>query len=108
MDVVFFIVYGCPRMQDKDTEPDEDICVKVNLYMSDYAEAALAAGSTLPATASRAAAGVNNSSAVDNAELLRIMQGALGSQGLQDPEGELRLIFTHHFILSYCFMMTHD
>eukprot|EP00571_Detonula_confervacea_P016957 CAMPEP_0172302744 /NCGR_PEP_ID=MMETSP1058-20130122/4404_1 /TAXON_ID=83371 /ORGANISM="Detonula confervacea, Strain CCMP 353" /LENGTH=443 /DNA_ID=CAMNT_0013013337 /DNA_START=45 /DNA_END=1376 /DNA_ORIENTATION=+ len=77
-------------MQDKDTEPDEDICVKVNLYMSDCAEAASAAGATSDAssaaTTDATAAGTNNN-AMDNAELLRIMQGALGSQSLHDAEG---------------------
>eukprot|EP00579_Thalassiosira_antarctica_P002172 CAMPEP_0201865540 /NCGR_PEP_ID=MMETSP0902-20130614/384_1 /ASSEMBLY_ACC=CAM_ASM_000551 /TAXON_ID=420261 /ORGANISM="Thalassiosira antarctica, Strain CCMP982" /LENGTH=452 /DNA_ID=CAMNT_0048390305 /DNA_START=65 /DNA_END=1423 /DNA_ORIENTATION=+ len=67
-------------MQDKDVEPDEDICVKVNLYMSDYSEAVSAAGiatSTTAGGATTAGAG-----GMDNAELLRIMQGALGgSQG---------------------------
>jgi hypothetical protein len=63
-------------MQDKDDKPDEDVCVDFNLYMSDYSEAALAAGTSAP---------TNNENEVadDNAELLRIMQGALGSQGTQ-------------------------
>lgn len=74
-------------MQDKDTEPDEDICVKVNLYMSDSTEAASAAGATSDAsstaTTDATAAGAGSNSAMDNAELLRIMQGALGG----DAEG---------------------
>eukprot|EP00581_Thalassiosira_minuscula_P016346 CAMPEP_0183712120 /NCGR_PEP_ID=MMETSP0737-20130205/7354_1 /TAXON_ID=385413 /ORGANISM="Thalassiosira miniscula, Strain CCMP1093" /LENGTH=525 /DNA_ID=CAMNT_0025940699 /DNA_START=119 /DNA_END=1696 /DNA_ORIENTATION=- len=81
-------------MQDKDTAPDEDLCVKVNLYMSDPSEAALAAGgtttaaeSTGTATATTTAAagtgtgGGGGAGGMDNAELLRIMQGALSSQG---------------------------
>ena len=75
-------------MQDKDTDPDEDLCVKVNLYMSDYSEAATAAGAANPdaaassggdSAATTAGAGLSGSG-MDNAELLRLMQGALGSQ----------------------------
>lgn len=62
-------------MQDKDNQPDEDNCVKVNLYLSDRSEAALAAGTSAPVNS-------DNEAADENAELLRIMQGALGSQGL--------------------------
>jgi hypothetical protein len=67
-------------MQDKDDQRDEDNCVNFNLYMSDYAEAAIAAG---------ASASTNNDNDVadENAELLRIMQGALGSQGIGNSEG---------------------
>ena len=67
-------------MQDKENQPDEDNCVNFNLYMSDYSEAAKAAGTSEP---------TNNDNEVgdDNAELLRIMQGALGSQGLGNSEG---------------------
>jgi len=69
-------------MQDKNITPDEDLCVKVNLYMSDYSEAASAAGAATPSTAAAsgnaAAAGAGG---MDNAELLRIMQGALGPEG---------------------------
>eukprot|EP00578_Thalassiosira_sp_NH16_P014887 CAMPEP_0181107008 /NCGR_PEP_ID=MMETSP1071-20121207/16839_1 /TAXON_ID=35127 /ORGANISM="Thalassiosira sp., Strain NH16" /LENGTH=244 /DNA_ID=CAMNT_0023190459 /DNA_START=76 /DNA_END=807 /DNA_ORIENTATION=- len=73
-------------MQDKDAEPDEDLCVKVNLYMTDRTEAASAAGASTAAAAEPAPSSSSSSSAVpaggmDNAELLRIMQGALGSQG---------------------------
>jgi hypothetical protein len=59
-------------MQDKDDQPDEDNCVNFNLYMSDYSEAALAAGTSAP---------TNNENEVadDNAELLRIMQVTLVS-----------------------------
>jgi len=67
-------------MQDKDDQPDEDNCVNFNLYMSDYSEAALAAGTSAPANN-------ENEVADDNAELLRIMQGALGSQGMGNSEG---------------------
>ena len=67
-------------MQDKETEADEDNCVNFNLYMSDNAEAARAAGASAPAS--------NEAEATDdNAELLRIMQGALGSQGMGNSEG---------------------
>mmetsp|Transcript_3677 Transcript_3677/g.7490 ORF Transcript_3677/g.7490 Transcript_3677/m.7490 type:complete len:446 (-) Transcript_3677:1092-2429(-) len=78
-------------MQDKDSEPDEDLCVKVNLYMSDAAEAALAAGVPAPSSSNIETAGsdaaADSSESMDNAELIRIMQGALGSQGLRDGEG---------------------
>ncbi|KAL7527635.1 hypothetical protein ACHAXR_002055 [Thalassiosira sp. AJA248-18] len=75
-------------MQDKDAEPDEDVCVKVNLYMGDYSEAASAAGIATDANAASSAAGATAAATaaagggggMDNAELLRIMQGALGSQ----------------------------
>lgn len=69
------------RMQDKEDQADEDNCVKLNLYMGDYAEAALAAGASAPSNNENEAAGD------ENAELLRIMQGALGSQGLGGSEG---------------------
>ena len=80
-------------MQDKDTEPDEENCVKVNLYMTDYAEAAIAAGAPAASTSSGAAGSdpAANAAAMDNAELLRIMQGALGSQGLSNAEGGRRV-----------------
>ena len=72
-------------MQDKDVEPDEDLCVKVNLYLSDTSEAASAAGaSTDDDTGVEVAAdGVagTGGNGMDNAELLRIMQGALGQEG---------------------------
>ena len=70
-------------MQDKDVEPDEDLCVKVNLYLSDSSEAASAAGaSTTDGGASDGddAAGTGGNNGMDNAELLRIMQGALGQE----------------------------
>jgi hypothetical protein len=70
-------------MQDRNEELDEELCVKVNLYCSDYAEAASAAGAEAPTSAvsgggGDASAEANNG--MDNAELLRIM-GAFGSQG---------------------------
>ena len=70
------------RMQDKDVEPDEDLCVKVNLYLSDSSEAASAAGaSTTDGGASDGDdAGTGGNNGMDNAELLRIMQGALGQE----------------------------
>ncbi|KAL7549837.1 hypothetical protein ACHAWF_013099 [Thalassiosira exigua] len=85
-----FALFLLFRMQDKDVAPDEDVCVKVNLYMSDYSEAAAAA-----AAASGAAAAPSDgaeplrlrpgdAAGMDNAELLRIMQGALGSQNRAD------------------------
>ena len=69
-------------MQDKDVEPDEDLCVKVNLYLSDSSEAASAAGaSTTDDGASDGDdAGTGGNNGMDNAELLRIMQGALGQE----------------------------
>ena len=67
-------------MQDKNTEPDEELCVKVNLYLSDVASAATEAGNTSSADGgSGAAAQPAAADGMDNAELLRIMQGALGS-----------------------------
>jgi len=68
-------------MQDKENQPDEDNCVNFNLYMSDYSEAARAAGTSAPTNNNE------NEVADNNAELLRIMQGALGSQGVNNSEG---------------------
>ena len=71
-------------MQDKNTEPDEELCVKVNLYLSDVASAATEAGSSSAADGSSgAAAPAAGGDGMDNAELLRIMQGALGSGGAE-------------------------
>ena len=68
-------------MQDKDVEPDEDLCVKVNLYLSDSSEAASAAGaSTTDGGASDGDDAGTGNNGMDNAELLRIMQGALGQE----------------------------
>jgi len=69
-------------MQDKNTEPDEELCVKVNLYLSDVASAATEAGSS-SADGSSAAGQPAAADGMDNAELLRIMQGALGSGGAE-------------------------
>lgn len=77
------------RMQDKDAEKDEELCVKVNLYIGDMSEAASAAGIALPdpldaiASASSSSGGGNNDDdyGMDSAELLRMMQGALGTRG---------------------------
>ena len=44
-------------MQDEDTDPDEDLCVKVNLYMRDYSEAATAAGAANPDAAASSGGG---------------------------------------------------
>jgi hypothetical protein len=77
-------------MQDKDDELDEANCISVNLYLSDFSEAANAASSGSTTTSPTAAAvptstllapGARTVDALDNAELLRIMQGALGNNG---------------------------
>ena len=74
-------------MQDKETELDESNCSSVNLYLSDFTEASLAAiaatgGSPTTATAAEGGGGTRSAiDAMDNAELLRIMQGALGNNG---------------------------
>jgi hypothetical protein len=76
-------------MQDKDAEKDEELCVKVNLYIGDMSEAASAAGIALPdpldsiPSASSSSSGGNNDDdyGMDSAELLRMMQGALGTRG---------------------------
>merc|ERR1711966_548253 len=65
-------------MQDKNTEPDDDTCAKVNLYMTDYSAAAEAAGTAATGTGA----------GMDNGELLRIMQGALGGAGGGAPEAD--------------------
>ena len=64
-------------MQDKDPEPDDDLCVKVNLYLADPSAAASAASSSAGETAADAPAAPTNdnaSGAMDQAELLRLMQ----------------------------------
>ena len=71
-------------MQDRDASGDEDICVKVNLYLSDAEEAKKAAGFE-GEEGSAAAAGTgggdaNEEGGMDNDQLLRIMQGALGGE----------------------------
>ena len=70
-------------MQDKNTEPDEELCVKVNLYLSDVASAATEAGSSTSTSDGSGAAPAAGGDGMDNAELLRIMQGALGSGGAE-------------------------
>lgn len=82
---MFILTSKQHRMQDKNAEPDEELCVKVNLYMSDNSEAASAAGTTGSTTAADSSEGASGATAggangMDNAELLRMMQGALGSQ----------------------------
>eukprot|EP00956_Cyclotella_meneghiniana_P013768 scaffold20181_cov62-Cyclotella_meneghiniana.AAC.1 len=74
-------------MQDRNEEEDEDICVKFNLYLSDAEEANKAAGITNAAVSGGGNAdnntsenAANNSGAMDNDQLLRIMQGALGGE----------------------------
>lgn len=69
------------RMQDRDAEPDEDICVKVNLYLSDSSEAASAAGISSTSGSTAAPSDGADTNGMNNDELLRIMQGALGSEG---------------------------
>ncbi|KAL7479325.1 hypothetical protein ACHAW6_005060 [Cyclotella cf. meneghiniana] len=71
-------------MQDRDPEPDEDLCVKVNLYLSDSTEAATAAGVAPPVSAAPAAPSSSanaSTDGMDSERLLSIMQGALGSEG---------------------------
>ena len=86
-------------MQDRSDEMDEDICVKFNLYLSDVDEAKKAAGVTVTgANASGSGDGVNassgdaadndNNGAMDNDQLLRIMQGALGGEQGRAMTGE--------------------
>jgi len=70
-------------MQDKNTEPDEELCVKVNLYLSDVASAATEAGTSTSAADGSSGAAPAAADGMDNAELLRIMQGALGSGGAE-------------------------
>lgn len=76
-------------MQDKDIEPDEDLCVKVNLYTSDHSAAAAAAGnSTAAAGSADGTSAAGTGGGMDNDELLRIMQGALGGSGGGAPEAD--------------------
>ncbi|KAL9178432.1 hypothetical protein ACHAXT_003762 [Thalassiosira profunda] len=65
-------------MQDRDAKPDDDLCAKVNLYMADPAEASQAAGTAAAASGDGTADGAAATGGMDNAELLRLMQGALG------------------------------
>lgn len=90
-------------MQDRSDEMDEEICVKFNLYLSDVDEAKKAAGVTttggananaggsgdgVNASAGDAASNDNNNGAMDNDQLLRIMQGALGGEQGRAMTGE--------------------
>ena len=68
-------------MQDINSAPDEDLCVKVNLYLSDREAAAKVAGMTNESGAdAESGENVNDSNGMDNDPLLRIMQGALGGE----------------------------
>jgi hypothetical protein len=60
-------------MQDIKSEEDEEICVKVNLYLGDVDEARKAAG-----FGNAQSEGNEQGGGVDDDQLLRIMQGALG------------------------------
>merc|ERR1711966_276759 len=75
-------------MQDKNTEPDDDTCAKVNLYMTDYSAAAEAAGTSSADAAAAGTAATGTGAGMDNGELLRIMQGALGGAGGGAPEAD--------------------
>lgn len=71
------------RMQDKDANSDEEMCVKVNFYMIDRVKAATAAeivdrDAISPARVLSAVSS-ENEYGMDSTELLRVMQGALGS-----------------------------
>lgn len=66
-------------MQDIKSEEDEELCVKVNLYLGDVEEARKAAG--FDANAEGGGSGGNDGEGgVDDDQLLRIMQGALGGE----------------------------
>ncbi|KAL3770034.1 hypothetical protein ACHAWU_005861 [Discostella pseudostelligera] len=95
-------------MQDKEDELDEANCISVNLYLSDFNEAHLAAqaisgsptaaaatatsgsGAATTTTSSLSASGARTVDSMDNAELLRIMQGALGTNGNINDVGGAR------------------
>lgn len=96
-------------MQDKEEELDEANCISVNLYLSDFNEAHLAAqaisgsptaaaagggssGGGAAASSSLGASGASTVDSMDNAELLRIMQGALGTNGNINDVGGARTI----------------
>ncbi len=76
-------------MQDKDDELDEANCVSVNLYLNHFSEAANAASSGI--TTSPTTAAPTSTLLADNAELLRIMQGALGNNGDVNDLGGARM-----------------
>lgn len=70
------------RMQDKDANSDEEMCVKVKFYMTDRVKAATAAeivGRDTISPARVLAVSSENEYGMDSTELLRVMQGALGS-----------------------------
>ena len=75
-------------MQDKDADKDEELCVRVNLYIGDRSEAASAAGidpdAPAPSPPPPGGGGGDDDDGsdigMDSAELLRMMRGALGSQ----------------------------
>jgi len=50
--IFYYIVRGC-----KDVEPDEDHCVEVNLFMSNYAKAAIATNTITKLSSTAAADG---------------------------------------------------
>ena len=87
-DRVYLLTVGENRhffwMQDKNSEFDEDFMIKANLYAGDYSEASSAAsGEEADAAASSGADPADDDDGMDNADLLRLMQGALGD----DEEG---------------------
>lgn len=86
------------RMQDKDTDRDEEARVKVNFYMTDRAEAASAAkivdrDAVSPVGLLNSSSTSENEYGMDSTELLRVMEGAVGSHGggfSEAAEGALR------------------
>jgi hypothetical protein len=67
-------------MQDINTEHDEDLCVKVNLYLSDGEEAKKAAGMGGEEGRTNENSNDTSSGGMDNDQLLRIMQDAVGAE----------------------------
>jgi hypothetical protein len=77
-------------MQDKDANSDEEMCVKLNFYMTDRVKAATAAeivdrDAIFPASVLSAVSS-GNEYGMESTELLRMMQGALGSHEAVMPE----------------------
>ncbi|KAL9183946.1 hypothetical protein ACHAXT_002032 [Thalassiosira profunda] len=68
-------------MQDKDPGPDDELVAKANLYLADPSAASSAAAASAGDSAAVAPANDNASGAMDQSELLRLMQGALGASG---------------------------
>lgn len=71
-------------MQDKDANSDGELCVKVNFYMTDRGKAAATAAEIVDQEAispARVLSAVSseNEYGMDSTELLRVMQGGLGS-----------------------------